>query len=57
MGTKEMIDRLYAYLNGTEDESLIDDLIQFIMEQDRLTWSVPSGATWNVGASNGWRVE
>jgi len=55
MGVKEMLDRLYAYKNGAEDENLIDDVIQLIIDLDQLTWKAPSGATWNVGASNGWR--
>ena len=57
MGVKEMLDRLYAYKNGAEDGTLIDDVIQLIIDLDRLSWTVPSGATWNVGASNGWRGE
>ena len=57
MGVKEILDRLYAYKNGTEDENLIDDVIQLIIDLDRLSWKAPSGATWNVGASNGWRGE
>ena len=52
-----MLDRLYAYKNGAEDGTLIDDVIQLIIDLDRLSWTVPSGATWNVGASNGWRGE
>lgn len=58
---KEMLDRLYAYKNGAEDadfiDDLIDDAIQLIVDLDRMTWSAPSGATWNVGASNGWKGE
>ena len=57
MGVKEMLDRLYAYKNGAEDENLIDDVIQLIIDLDRLTWTPPSGATWNVGATNGWKGE
>lgn len=57
MGVKEMLDRLYSVKNGAEDENLIDDVIQLIIDLDRMTWSAPSGATWNVGASNGWRGE
>lgn len=57
MGVKEMLDRLYAYKNGAEDENLIDDVIQLIIDLDRLTWKAPIGATWNNGATNEWKGE
>ena len=60
MGVKEIINRLYAYKNESNDErlnDLIDDVIKYIIDLDRLTWTAPSGATWNVGASNGWKGE